>query len=114
MDMSVLWIGQQSEGLSKTDEESVNAKDYFGNTPLMHAVTRSEPMTSYLLKNGAEKSINATNKDGRTAWDMAMSGGKTPEVLEMIESYGGKSGKKARTTNNSGPAGYEAQYEWRS
>lgn len=95
-------------------EESVNAKDDSGRTPLMHAVTRSESMTRYLLKNGAKKSINATSQDGRTAWDRAMSGGKTPKVLEMIESYGGKSGKKARTTNDSGPAGYEAQYEWRS
>jgi ankyrin repeat protein len=87
----------------------VNVQDGSGYTPLMHAVKRSEKMAEYLLQNGAGKSINATDKNGLTAWDHAGNNGRSPEAQDLVEEYGGESGKAQSTQESSdyGPSGYE-------
>jgi len=61
----------------------INEADIHGRTPLMHAATRnSQEMVACLLQCGADK--NLTNKDGKSAYDLAVDRGFT-DIASLLE-----------------------------
>ena len=64
----------------------VNAVTHVGTTPLMNAVEADNlPAVKLLLERGADPRIK--NIQGKTAIDLAVSGGKKPEIIQMLKSW---------------------------
>ena len=72
----------------------VNAKDFFGKTPLHHAVNGSRKETvNFLLAKGAD--VNAMKTDGMTPLDMASMNSHN-EVADLLRKHGGKTKKELK------------------
>ncbi len=64
----------------------VNAKDYFGETPLYHCRTLGLPdVVKLLLEAGAD--VNVVNKEGKTPLDVAEAEGHK-RVATLLRKYG--------------------------
>ncbi len=65
-----------------TDEENVNVRDSYGNTPLHYAVINSsKDVINLLLEKGAD--IHATNNDGQSVLQWC-----PPDIRKILESKG--------------------------
>ncbi len=71
------------EEAANSEDAGINMKDAFGKTPLMYAtINGHKNMIEFLIEVGAN--INLTDKDGKTAYDLARNSGKLNNDLEKL------------------------------